>query len=513
MAKSDWKKIAASEDIRDGRPTGVELSEEESVLLMRRPEGLVALGDACPHVGCPLHFGRLDGDTITCACHNARFDASSGRMISPPALDDLPTYDVREEDGEVWLGPRHDPEPAKASGSDDRTVAIVGAGAAGAMTALQLRREGFAGRVIMMTPEEHPPYDRTLLSKFYLGSEMQFEDIALRPDSAYEDLDIEVLTGKSATSVSPEERTVTLDDGSSLAADFVVLATGSRPRPLPVPGADLEGVHLLRVPKDAEHIRSAARSAQNVVVIGASFIGTEVAAYLADAGAPVTLVAPEEVPFATLFGEEVGRKFAHMHRDAGVTLKLGNGVSRLTGSGSVEGVELSDGSMIPADLVVVGIGVEPVVDYLEGSGLVADGAVPVDSHLRTKADGFYAAGDIARIDDGEVSKRVEHWVVAQRHGQAIARSIAGSLEPLGYAPFFWTRQFETSFGYFGFAPEYDEMRIKGSVADGDFLAGYFVEGRLAAVGTMGRSGEAIRYGQLLDEGRSITAEQFDSDTV
>lgn len=177
----------------------------------------------------------------------------------------------------------------------------------------------------------------------------------------------------------------------------------------------------------------------NSVVFGLARGGVPVAAYLTDAGATVTLVAPQEVPFATLFGEEVGRKFAQMHRDAGVTLKLGNGVFRLIGSGSVESVELSDGSKVPADLVVVGIGVEPVVDYLEGSGLVADGAVPVDSHLRTRADGVYAAGD--------------------------------------------------------------------------FLAGYFVEGRLAAVGTMGRSGEAIRYGQLLDEGRSITTEQFDSDTI
>jgi NADPH-dependent 2,4-dienoyl-CoA reductase/sulfur reductase-like enzyme/nitrite reductase/ring-hydroxylating ferredoxin subunit len=510
MADGNWKEVAKSEDIVEGKLTTVELSEEESVILLRRGTKLVALGDACPHVGCPLHFGRLDGDTITCICHNARFDADTGRMTSPPALDDLPSYEVREEDGAVLLGARTDPKLEMPAGSDGRVVAIAGGGAAASMAAEQLRREGFAGRIVMITPEPHRPYDRTLLSKFYLAGGMGFDDIALRPASTYEELGVELWTGKAVTAVDPDEKRLSLDDGSTLEADFIVLATGSKPKSLPIEGADLAGVHLLRKPEDAEAIRDRAPSANNIVVIGASFIGTEVAAYLREAGLKVTIIAPEKVPFASVFGEEIGRKFAQMHTDAGVQLKLGAGVSRLSGSASVEAVELSDGTSVPADLVVVGVGVEPVVDYLEGTGLVENGAVTVDNYLQTSKSGIYALGDIARVRDSDGGKRVEHWVVAQRHGRQVARSIMGTGEPLPYTPFFWTRQFESSFAYFGFAPDYDELKIKGTVAEGKFLAGYFNGGKLAAVGTMGKPKTAIRYGQLLDEGRSITPEDFEA---
>jgi NADPH-dependent 2,4-dienoyl-CoA reductase/sulfur reductase-like enzyme len=430
--------------------------------------------------------------------------------MSPPALDDLARYDVREDGGRVYLGPRHEPVFAKPDGSDARTVAIVGAGAAGGVAAEQLRREGFAGRIVMVTPEAVGPYDRPLLSKFYLVKDMGPDDIAFRPGSFYEEMEIELRTGRRATAVDPEAKRVSLDDGSDITADAIVLATGSRAKALPVPGADLDGVHLLRALADAEGIRADAAKAQHVVIIGASFIGTEAAAYLRGRGLSVTITAPESVPFERVFGPEVGKRFQSMHEEQGVELKLGTTVSRIVGSDRVESVELADGTILPADLVVIGVGAEPVIDYLDGSGLVEDGAVPVDGFLQTRAPGVYAVGDIARVDGTAGPKRVEHWVVAQRHGRQAARSIVGAQDPLAFAPFFWTRQFETSFGYIGYAPNFDEIRYKGDVQGGKFLAGYFEDGVLRAVGTIGKGKTAIRYGHLLDAGREITAEQFEA---
>ena len=521
MADNEWKEVAKTDDIESGAFKSVELSEEESVLLVRQGTELHAWEDSCTHVGCPLSFGHLADGVLICPCHNARFDATTGATMSPPALDDLARYDVREEDGLVYVGGRHEATFEKPQGRDERTVAIVGGGAAGGMAAEQLRREGFAGRIVMVTPEEQGPYDRPLLSKFYLASDMGPEDIALRPASFYEKMEIELLTGRRATAVDAGAKRVTLDDGSELTADAVVLATGSRAKALPVPGVDLDGVHMLRSVGDAAAIRADAAEAKNVVVIGASFIGTEAAAYLRGRGLDVTVTAPESVPFEKAFGPEVGARFESMHREQGVAFELGTAVSRIRGSKRVESVELANGTVLPADLVVIGVGAEPVVDYLEGSGLLEDGAVPVDGFMQTGSPGVYAVGDIARVGgpggaagssgDGSVEpKRVEHWVVAQRHGRQVARSIMGTHEPLEFAPFFWTRQFETSFGYIGYAPHYDEIRYKGDVAAGKFLAGYFENDILKAVGTIGKGKTAVRYGLLLDAGREITAEQFEA---
>ncbi|MFW5796974.1 MAG: FAD-dependent oxidoreductase [Spirochaetota bacterium] len=515
MADDQWKDVAASEEIEDGSFYSAELTEDESVLLVRQGTELHAWADACPHVGCPLSFGVLANGVLTCPCHNARFDATTGTVLSPPALDDLPRYDVREEGGRVYVGSRHEPTVTKPSGEDPRTVAIVGAGAGGAVAAEQLRREGFAGRIVLITPEEHRPYDRVLLSKFFLTKDLSLSDIELRPAEFYDRMGIELWSGRRVTSLDPEARCLSLEDGGELTADAVVLATGSRAKSLPLPGADLDGVHLLRSAADAEAIRADLREAQNAVVIGASFIGTEVAAYLRDRGLDVTFAAPESVPFERTFGPEVGKRFAAMHREQGVELRLGTSVSRIIGASRVESVELTDGTILPAGVVVIGVGAEPVVDYLEGTGLLEDNAVPTDGFMRTRAPGIYAVGDIARVASDSAGrtgagKRVEHWVVAQRHGRQAARSIMGAAEPLQFAPFFWTRQFETSFAYIGFAPEFDEIRYKGDVAEGKFLAGYFEKGTLRAVGTIGKGKTAIRYGMLLDAGREITAEQFEA---
>ncbi|TVR67206.1 MAG: pyridine nucleotide-disulfide oxidoreductase [Spirochaetaceae bacterium] len=506
MRDSSWKKVARSEDIREGKPFSADLNEKESVLLVRKGESLFAWSNACPHVGCPLSWGHIHGDEIVCGCHNARFDITTGKLLSAPAVDDLPAYEVREEEGEVFVGKQHPLSFSMPAGSDSRSVVILGSGAGGSAAAESLRREGFAGRIVMITPEEERPYDRTLLSKFFLAGDMGFDALAMRPAAFYEEMKIELMTGRRATEVKPAARSVVLDDGSEVSGDFLVLATGAAPRRLHVPGADQAGVFVLRSFKEGQQLREAVAGAGKAVVIGASFIGTETAAYMVSRGIDVTVVAPESVPFEQVLGPDVGKRFVRMHTDNGVTLRLGSQVSRITGNGTADGVELSDGTVLPADLVVVGIGVTPVVDYIESSGLARDGAVPVKRNLETSAPGVYAIGDIAKVHGEE---RVEHWVVAQRHGEEVARSILGTGGGLSYAPFFWTRQFETSFAYIGSAPDYDETRINGDVENGSFLIGYFREGFLAAVGTMGKGKSLIRYGLLLDKGEKISIQDFE----
>jgi apoptosis-inducing factor 3 len=515
MADGSWKKVAQSKDIQEGTPFSADLSEEESVLLVRKGNDLFAWGNACPHVGCPLSWGQIHDDEIVCGCHNARFDITTGKLRSAPGVDDLPAYEVREEDGEVFVGKQQPVSFSMPSGSDSRTVVIVGGGAGGNAAAESLRREGFAGRIVMITPEAQRPYDRTLLSKFFLAGDMGFDALAMRPAAFYDDMKIELLTGRRATEVKPAAKGVVLDDGSEVSGDFLILATGATPKRLPVPGADLPGVFVLRSFAEGQKLREAVAGAKKAVVIGASFIGTETAAYMVGRGIDVTVVAPESVPFEQVFGPEVGKRFVKMHSDGGVKLRLGTGVSEITGNGKADGVKLADGTTLPADLVVVGIGVTPVVDYVESSGLATDGAVPVNKHLETPAPGIFAIGDIARVQETDRAdataggKRVEHWVVAQRQGQEVARSIMGTGKGLAYAPFFWTRQFETSFAYIGFAPEFDETRIDGDVENGKFLIGYFKDGNLAAVGTMGKGTSLIRYGLLLDEGRKISVGDFE----
>ncbi len=516
MAGNSWKKVAQSKDISEGKPFSVDLSEDESVLIVRKGDALFAWGNGCPHVGCPLSWGHVHGDEIICGCHNARFDVTTGALRSAPALDDLPAYEVREENGDVYVGDVSLASFPMPAGSDDRTVVIVGAGAGGSAAAETLRREGFAGRIIMISPEGLRPYNRTLLSKFYLAGDMGFDALAMRPEDFYNHMKIELVTGRRAASIKPETKSVVLDDGSEISGDFVILATGATPRKLKVPGADRSGVFYLRSFAEGEALREAAAGAERAVVIGASFIGTETAGYMVGRGIDVTVVAPESVPFERLFGAEVGRRFMKMHTDGGVKFRLGTGVSRITGNGKADGVELSDGTTLPADLVVVGVGVTPVVDYLESSGLTSGGVVPVDGHLQTSTPGIFAVGDIASVwkkdgaDAEAAGVRVEHWVAAQRHGQEVARSIMGTGRGLSYAPFFWTRQFETSFAYIGYAPDFDETRIKGDITDGTFLIGYFRNGNLAAVGTIGKGKSLIRYGLLLDEGKKISISEFES---
>ncbi|MFP4484850.1 MAG: FAD-dependent oxidoreductase [Spirochaetota bacterium] len=510
MAQNEWLDIGGSEEVPENQPVARALDSGDTVLLYRHDGTLRAWSDACPHIGCNISKGPVYGSTAVCPCHNARFDLTNGRALCAPSLDDLPSYDVKEKDGRIMIGEPREQPIIRPQGSDDRTFLVAGGGAAGGAAVEQLRREGFAGRIVMITPEPHYPYDRTMLSKMYLYSDMSIDDVIIRQRDFYERLGVEVWKGYRVVRVEEDPPAVILDNDSRVQADALLLATGARPRTLPVEGAHVPGVNLLRTPEDANRIRSEAVESKNVVVVGGSFIGTEVAAALRQMNLNVRLVAMEETPLESVFGSAVGTRFAELHESHGVHLHMGTRVTRINGAKRVERVDLEDGTSLPADLVVLGVGVDPVVDYLDATSLVRNGAVPVNRHLESGVKGIFAAGDIADVGDGTQRVRVEHWVAAQRQGQHAARSMLGNTDPLPYAPFFWTMQYETPFVFIGYAPDYDEIRFRGDVVAGDFLAGYFKGGSLAAVAAMGRTGEAVSFGRRLDRADKIAPDAFDA---
>ena len=332
------------------------------------------------------------------------------------------------------------------------------------------------------------PYDRPNLSKDYLAGNAPEEWIPLHPPELYAERRIELVKAR-ATALDLKAKTVTLDDGRALEYGALVLATGAEPIRLQLPGADLPHVHVLRSLADSRAIVEKAKTARRAVVIGASFIGLEVAASLRTRNQEVTVVAPEEHPREKVMGPEIGGFIRSLHDEHGVTFRLKNKPKSITATE----VELESGDRLPADLVVLGVGVRPRVARAPAAGLQVDNGVLVDEHLETSAPGVYAVGDIARWPDSWSGERirVEHWVVAERHGQAVARHLLGQGEPFTEAPFFWSAHYDVSINYVGHATKWDAIEVHGSLQDRSAVVAFRDGGRLAAVATVWRDKESL----------------------
>lgn len=510
-----WKRVAAESELREGVPVVVEVGAD-TILLVRIRGAIHAVNHECPHYQEKLEKGVLFGTEIVCKSHFARIDVTTGRVLSPPAYNDLPVYPVRVENGEVWLGPAENPKfpkPPANLGSDPRVFILVGAGAAGNAAAEFLRRRGFAGRIVMLTPEPDRPYDRPNLSKDFITGKAGENWLPLHGSKFYAAQGIELLTGRSVVALDVQRKLIRTDSGESIAWDKLLLATGGSPRKLSIPGADGEGCHVLRTTPDAKAILAAAEKWKSVVLIGAGFIGLELAGSLRDRGLAVTVVAPEAVPLASVLGERVGAYVKTQLEAKGVILLLGRTPKEISGPAGAKRVMLSDGSRLDAGFIVTGLGVQPVVDFLAGTGLVEDGAVPVDEDMRTRAADVFAAGDIAAVPDREWGKRrVEHWVVAQRQG---ARAAAVMLDQDPGRPevdVFWSRLAGASLKYAGYARSFDQEVFRGSVELGKFLCGYFLRGKLRAAATIGLTQEIVAVERLLRHGAPPTAEQVSDES-
>ena len=496
--------VGHTQDLKDGQMKQVEAGGQQ-VLLIRLEGSYRAFGATCPHQGAPLAEGVLHEGHIRCPWHQSLFDAQSGEMIAPPSLDSLPRFDARVAGQELRVrlpSPASEArEPAMVGPdpkTDERVFIILGAGAAGVVAGQSLRQLGFRGRVVMMTREEDPTYDRTTLSKSHLAkAEADFP--ALRGDEFFAIHGIELLKGRHVTEVDVRSRTVSCSDHTWMQYDQLLLATGAVPRSLEVAGEKLSNVFLLRSYRDAQAIRAAvAAGAKRAVVVGASFIGMEVAAALTGRGLTVTVVAPESAPFKTSLGERIGRMYQQVHEQKGTTFLLGAKLDRLEGDTAVREAVLVGGERLPTDLVVAGVGVRLATDYLRDLEVNPDGSVTVDEHLRAVGNVF-AAGDIARFPDwrGGEPIRIEHWRLAQEHGRIAAMNMVGRETAYLGVPFFWTNQHKVSVQYVGYARTWDEVLYDGDVEERQFIAYYLSDGRvLAAAGCqqeqrMGAIAEAL----------------------
>ncbi len=385
---------------------------------------------------------------------------------------------------------------------DERTFVILGGGAAGYMAAQTLREDGFQGRVILITRESRLPYDRPNLSKDYLQGHAEPEWMPLRPDEFFTTHDIEIMRGSEVTLVDAATRSIGFNDGGSLTYDALLVATGGVPRKLPSQPDDVTNVFLLRSFADADAIIDAAVEPSRAVVIGASFIGMEVASSLIERKSSVTVIAPGAVPFEKTLGTEIGTQFQRVHESHGVKFKLRAKVARFEGSGKIEAVVLENGERVEADLVVVGVGVKPATGFLKGVEFSRDGGVIVDENLRA-TEWLYAAGDVADFPDAHTGERgrIEHWRTALQQGRIAAHNMAGKAVRYDSVPFFWTRQFDAALSYVGHAEKWDEIIFQGSVSEQDFLAFYVKGNRVLAVAGMNRDADLAAVEGLMRHDR------------
>jgi len=478
------------DEIPDGGMIGGH-ADGQPVLIARQGDAVFAIGGQCTHYGGPLAEGMMVGHTVRCPWHHACFDVRTGEALAAPALNPVPRWETVRDGAMVKVTnqiPAADgATPIRAQAprdSDPGSVVIVGAGAAGNAAAETLRREGYKGMLTMIGGDESVPYDRPNLSKDYLAGNAPEEWIPLRPDEFYQQHKIDLIRGVTVDAIDAGSRSVKLSNGESRSFDKLLLATGAEPVRLPIPGGNLSHVHYLRTLSDSRAIIAAAGNAKKAVVIGASFIGLEVAASLRARGLSVDVVAPEKVPLERVLGAEIGRFIQKKHESEGVTFHLGHTSREITASG----VTLEDGSSIDADIVVVGVGVRPLISLAENAGAATEKGVKTNEYLETSIPGVYAAGDIARYPDPRSGDnvRIEHWVVAERQGQTAARNILGRAEKFSTVPFFWSAHYSTTISYVGHAEKWDEILIDGDVSEGDFIAGYRLGEKILAVASCGR---------------------------
>lgn len=465
---------------------------DEPVLLVGRGDALFAIGASCSHYGAPLGEGLLVGETVRCPWHHACFSLRTGEVLRAPALDALPCFRVEEADGTVRVREKLEqnaPLPRVKANPPD-SVVIVGGGAAGYAAAATLRSEGYLGPVMMLSADASLPCDRPNLSKGYLAGAASEESNLLRPVEFYQENDIDVRLNARVVAIDVAHRRIELADGSRHSFGALLLATGAEPVRLDIPGSDLPHVHYLRTLADSRALVAAAQSAKRAVVIGASFIGLEVASSLRARNVEVDVVGREAVPMEKILGPQVGAFLRAMHEEHGVRFHLGTTATGIDD----QCVTLDDGETIEADLVVIGIGVRPATQLAEQAGLAIDGGVLVDASLETSAAGIFAAGDIARWPDPLTGERIriEHFVVAERQGQAAARNILGHNEVFDAVPFFWTEQYDLGIAYVGHAERWDQAEIDGRIEEQDFSITYRQDGRKRAIALIHRDLDGLR---------------------
>lgn len=474
---------------------------KSKVLLARAGDEVFAVGALCTHYHGPLADGLIVGDTVRCPWHHACFSLRTGAPLRAPALDPIACWKVERADGRIAVREKLAAAAPHPPAGGPASVIIVGGGGAGLVAADTLRREGYNGPVTIISADDAPPSDRPNLSKDYLAGKAKEDWIPLRSPEYFTKNNIELLLGSRVASIDVAQRQAVLENGDRRPYGALLIATGAEPVHPPIPGADGPLVHYLRTFADSRALVDKASGATQVIVVGASFIGLEVAASLRSRGVAVDVVAPDHLPLERIMGPEVGRFIKSLHEEQGVVFHLGKSVAGIDG----RTVTLGDGSTLNADFVVLGVGVRPVTALAEHAGLAMEKGILVNEYLETSAPGIFAAGDVARWPDPHTGQRirVEHWVVAERQGQTAAKNMLGRRERFDAVPFFWSQHYDTTINYVGHAEQWDQVEIDGSLDAQDCAVTYQKGGTRLAVATISRDRQSLETEVAMERERGV----------
>lgn len=469
---------------------GLNLTLEETEVLLINDEGTVlAVQAKCPHAGAPLEKGAICNGHLVCPWHMGTFALPGGELVEPPPLEGLKTYRVRVSGEDIFVDSEPiKPAPQEKSANDPRTFVLIGSGAAGTMAAVTLRREGFAGRILSIDPVTNEPVDRTQLSKNALAGKLPIEKLAIHLP---QEIKIERVTA-SLTRLNAAHKEAELSDGQKITFDAALLATGGTPKRLDVPGA--EAAYVLRHANDLKMLLEAAEKCKTAVIVGTSFIGLEAASALTQKKLRVTVVGPDLLPFAKKFGEPVAKTLKAFHESKGTHFHLGVEITDLGDHGVTIQSKASpqDTGIVPAELVVLGVGVTPELTFAHDLKVAEQGGIAVGADLRA-AESVWVAGDIASVD----GTRIEHWRLAEQHGQLAARQMLGRKRTYDSVPFFWTFHYDKRLGYLGHADSWDEIAYDGSLEALTFMAYYLNDGKVAAILSCGRDTETAMLAEVM----------------
>jgi NADPH-dependent 2,4-dienoyl-CoA reductase/sulfur reductase-like enzyme/nitrite reductase/ring-hydroxylating ferredoxin subunit len=490
LAKPDLKSgvpLASIPD--DGKLLGVVDGEE--VLLVRRGAQFFAVGAHCTHYQGPLADGLVVDDEVRCPWHHACFNLRTGEALRAPALDPIQCWRVEQAREKVFVNEKAAPAPSKrlSTTAQPSSIVIIGGGPAGLAAADMVRREGYGGPVTMISADSAPPCDRPNLSKDFLAGTAPEDWIPLRPPEWYSEWKIDLVLNSRATSLDTKQKKIGPEDGKTYEYGALLIATGADPVRLPLDGGTASQIFYLRSFADSKAIVAKATSAKQAIVVGDSFIGLEVAASLRTRGIVVHVVARGQVPMERILGSQVGAFVRNLHESHGVVFHFGETVRHV----DEDKVTLSGGQTIEADFIVLGVGVRPWIGLAEQAGLSMDRGIAVDEYLQTSAPGVFAAGDVARWPDPHTGERirVEHWVVAERQGQAAAKNMLGLQKRFDAVPFFWSQHYDVAINYVGHAEKWDTINVDGDIEKRDCLIRYKRDGRTLAVVTILRDLESL----------------------
>lgn len=492
MADRDLAKGIASGEVQEGHIVAGVLDGQD-VVLVRHKGRVCALSGQCTHLKAPLADGIVADGTLRCPWHHARFDIETGEAVGAPAFAPLERFEVVENDGQLRItGPAEPgPAPEAAEAAELERIVVIGAGAAGHACAEMLARHGAGASVIVIDEERDAPYDRTFCSKQYLAGK------AKRGETALPGLEgVDIRSGIAVSRIDRQAKTIVLTNDDTISYDRLVLATGAAVVSPDFYGSDRKDVFALRTLADADKLIAAAGQAKRAIVVGSSYIGLEVAASLIARGLEVAIISDDEWPLEKTAGPEIGAMIRDLHESKGVTFHLNHRIARWDGHVAM----LDDGSDVKGDFVVAGIGVRPRVELAEAAGLdLAEksdgGGVKVDARLRTSDPAIHAIGDIANAPDPRLGHpiRVEHWVVAQRMGQWLARHFMGQASgDYREVPFFWSGHYDLSLRYVGHVASPEDRTIEGDVPARDFAVSFAEDGRKQAILTAGRDELALQ---------------------